>query len=76
MIKEELKGINQSLMGATLKGTKRSLMGVVCMEDTRAQLMEHLSVSLPKEETLAIKEPLHLSLPQVHPKLKIPKSQL
>jgi hypothetical protein len=76
MIKEELKGINQSLMGATLKVTKRSLKGVAHMKDKRAQLIEHLPGSLPKEEALTIKEPLHLLLPQVALKLKIPRSQL
>jgi hypothetical protein len=88
MSKKELKGTNQSLMETTLNGTKRDLKVIILtkveinikrvthMKDTRAQLLEHLPGSLTKEETLAIKEPFHLSLPQVAPKLKISRSQL
>ena len=75
MSMEELKGINHEVMGVTFKGTKRNLKGVVRIEDMRAQLMEHLPVSLTKEETLIIKELLHLLLPLVALKFKNPWSR-
>ena len=74
MIKGELKGIHQDLMRATLKDTKRSLMEVVHMEDTRALIMEHLPGSLTKGETIIVKELLHLLLPLVALKFKKPRS--
>jgi hypothetical protein len=85
MSKRDLKGTNQSLMETMLNGIKRglkgitkeetSIKGVARMEDIGALLLEDLPGSLPKEEALTIKDPLHLLPRQVALKLKVPRSR-
>jgi hypothetical protein len=88
MSKEGLKDTNQNLLETMLKGIKRGLKGIILtkeetsitgvahMEDIRAPLFKDLPGFLPKEEALTIKDPLHLLLPQVALKRKVPRSQL